>query len=291
MSLYKKGTGVFMNISEELQTLLTKVIAFIPQLVAALVVFVAAILLANLAAKAVMKRAKDKVKSIQTAKLLADITRWAILILGIIIALQQVNFNVTGFLTGLGIAGFTLGFALQDIAKNFISGLLLLIRQPFQIGDAVELSGFEGQVMEITLRDTVVKTWDGEVVILPNSDVYSNPIKNFSGLKNRRRIIQVGVGYETDLAVAQRKILESVMSVEGVLHDPQPIVLATEFGASEIVLQAYFWVDQTQHSILQVPSDVIKAIKDATERESINIPFPIQTIRFAEKGAEKFLLQ
>lgn len=276
-----------MNISEELQNLLAKVIAFIPQLVAALVVFVVAILLANLAAKGVLRRSKDKVKNIQTAKLLADITRWAILILGIIIALQQVNFNVTGFLTGLGIAGFTIGFALQDIAKNFISGLLLLIRQPFQIGDAVELSGYEGQVMDITLRDTVVKTWDGEIVILPNTDVYSNPIKNFSGLKNRRRIIQVGVGYETDLAKAQQKILESVMSVEGVLQDPQPMVLATEFGASEIVLQAYFWVDQTQNSILKIPSDVINAIKQTSERESINIPFPIQTVRFADQEIRK----
>ncbi len=278
-----------MNLNQELQELLTKIIDFVPHLITALVVFAISLFVSNLTAKWVLRKSKTRVKNIETSKLLSTITRWTILVLGIVIALEQVNFNVTGFVAGLGVAGFTIGFALQDIAKNFVSGILLVIRQPFQVGDAVELSGFEGTVTDITLRDTVVQTWDGEVVILPNMSVYSKPIKNFSGLKNRRRIIQIGVGYEVDLEKAQNTILESVKSVEGVLPEPHPMVLAKEFGASEIVLLVYFWIDQTQNSILKIPSDVILAIRDATKRESINIPYPIQTVHFSKNELKESL--
>ncbi|MBA3073369.1 MAG: mechanosensitive ion channel, partial [Anaerolineae bacterium] len=176
MYFSKPNQGAFMNLNQELQELLTKIIDFVPHLITALVVFAISLFVSNLTAKWVLRKSKTRVKNIETSKLLSTITRWTILVLGIVIALEQVNFNVTGFVAGLGVAGFTIGFALQDIAKNFVSGILLVIRQPFQVGDAVELSGFEGTVTDITLRDTVVQTWDGEVVILPNMSVYSNPI-------------------------------------------------------------------------------------------------------------------
>ncbi len=276
-----------MNLTQEFQTLLANVIEFIPRLLTALITFAVALFIANATSKWILKKSENRLKRIETARLFASMTRWAIIVLGIVLALEQVNFNVTGFVAGLGIAGFTIGFALQDISKNFISGILMLLQQPFQVGDAVEISDYEGKVIDITLRDTVVLTWDGEVVILPNSNVYSNPIKNFTGLKNRRRIIQVGVGYEVDLKKAQQVILDSVRSVEGVLSDPEPMVLAKEFGDSSINLLAYFWVDQTQNSIIKVPSDAILAIKEAAQREGINIPYPIQTVQFTNEDLKK----
>lgn len=270
----------------DFQMLIANVISFLPKLVAALVVLVATLVVANLAAKWVTNKSVSRGMKSETARLLGNVVRWVILIPGIIVALEQVDFNVTGFLAGLGVAGFTIGFALQDISKNFISGILILLRQPFRIGDAVELSGYEGKVTDITLRDTVIQTWDGEVVILPNASVYAEPIKNFSGLQHRRRTLKVGIGYEVDLKPAQQHILEAVKSVEGVSCDPEPMVLADEFGASEIVLNVYFWVDQTQYSLLKVPSDVIRAIKDAAERESIHIPYPIQVVKVSKVDLE-----
>jgi len=275
--------GVDLNLTQEFQILLTNVIEFFPRLLTAIVTFSVALIIANGLARWILKKSEERLNKVETARLLSSMTRWAIIILGIVLALDQVNFNVTGFVAGLGIAGFTIGFALQDISKNFVSGILLLVQQPFQVGDAVEISDYEGKVIDITLRDTVVQTWDGEIVILPNSSVYSNPIKNFTGLKNRRRIIEVGVGYEVDLKKAQQVILDTVSSVEGVLSDPEPMVLAKEFGDSSINLLVYFWVDQTQHSIIKVPSDVILAIKASAERENINIPYPIQTVQFTNE--------
>ncbi len=264
-----------------IEALIASVIQFLPKLFAAVVMFILVLVAANLAAKWVSNKSIRRGMKLETAKLLAAVVRWAILIPGVIVALEQVDFNVTGFLAGLGVAGFTIGFALQDISKNFISGILILLRQPFRIGDAVELSGYEGKVTDITLRDTVIQTWDGEVVILPNASVYAEPIKNFSGLQHRRRTLKVGIGYEVDLETAQEKILEAVKSVEGVSAEPEPMVLAKEFGVSEIVLSVYFWVDQTQFSMLKIPSDVIRAIKNVAERESIHIPYPMQVIKLS----------
>ncbi len=264
----------------DFQVLVASVINFLPKIIAALVVLVATLLIANLAAKWVSNKSVSRGMKAETARLLGNVVRWAILIPGFIVALEQVDFNVTGFLAGLGVAGFTIGFALQDISKNFISGILILLRQPFRIGDAVELSGYEGKVTDITLRDTVVQTWDGEVVILPNATVYAEPIKNFSGLHQRRRTLKLGVGYEVDLRISQEHILAAVKSVEGVSTDPEPMVLSKEFGPSEVVLNVYFWVDQTQYSMLKVPSDVIQAIKEILEQEGIHIPYPIQTMKF-----------
>ncbi len=273
----------------DFQVLIASVINFLPKLIAALVVLVATLLIANLAAKWVSNKSVSRGMKAETARLLGNVVRWAILIPGFIVALEQVDFNVTGFLAGLGVAGFTIGFALQDISKNFISGILILLRQPFRIGDAVELSGYEGKVTDITLRDTVVQTWDGEVVILPNATVYAEPIKNFSGLKHRRRTLKLGVGYEVDLRTAQEHILAAVKSVDGVSADPEPMVLSKEFGPSEVVLNVYFWVDQTQYSMLKVPSDVIQAIKIASEREKIRIPYPIQIMKLSRSDLDGYL--
>lgn len=270
-----------MDLSEGFQQLLANAISFLPHLVTAVVTFILALLLANAAARWVKTRSQDRLKDDNTRKLLAHITKWSILILGITLALEQVNFNVTGFVAGLGIAGFTIGFALQDISKNFVSGMLILLRQPFKIGDSVELSNFQGTVTEITLRDTVIKTWDGEVVILPNASVYANPIKNFSGLTDRRQTLRVGIGYEDDLEISRQKILQSVQAVDGVLTDPQPAVLASAFGPLEIVLIVTFWVDQTKDSPVQVLSRVIQAIKKGAEDGQIHITQPLQSVQLA----------
>lgn len=270
-----------MDLTQEFQLLIASAINFLPHLITAIVTFIVALVLANGASRWVIRRSQGRVKEESVRKLMADVAKWLILTLGIVLALEQVNFNVTGFVAGLGIAGFTIGFALQDISKNFISGVMILMRQPFKIGDSVELSSFQGTVTEITLRDTVIKTWDGDVVILPNASVYANPIKNFSGLTNRRQTIRVGVGYKDDLEAARQHILESVQSVEGVLKLPQPGVLASEFGPLEIVLLVNFWVDQTKNSPVIVLSDVIQSIKHTADQELIHLTQPIQSVQMA----------
>lgn len=268
-----------MDWSATFDNLVQQALAFTPRLIVALVIFGATLVLAGLAAKWVRRAAKAKIDDPETVQLLAIVARWTVLILGTLSALRQVNFDAVGFVAGLGLAGFTIGFALQDISRNFIAGLLLLIRQPFDVGDAVQVAGYNGQVLEISTRDTVIKTWDGEMVFLPNLEVFSNPITNYTRLPQRRRTVSIGLGYGEDVAQASDVFLRAIQSVGGVLADPAPTLYATELGDSTLTLEARFWVNQEAHDLLSVHSAVVQAIKETAEREAIDLPFPIQTVR------------
>lgn len=268
-----------MNLSAPWQALVEKALLFIPKLIAALITFGVSVLLSVLAARWVRNFAQKRFDDEETLLLLSRLARWAVIVAGTVLALDQVDFDVTGFVAGLGIAGLTIGFALQDITRNFIAGILLLVRQPFDIGDAVEAAGYAGTVLEITTRDTVLKTWDGEMVILPNLDVYTKPLINYSDLPNRRRTIQIGLGYGEDVNRATQLFLAAIKSVEGVLADPAPEVLAQELGDSTLQLAARFWVNQETHGLFVVHSEVVRTLKEVTEQEQIDLPYPIQTVR------------
>ncbi|MDY7078523.1 MAG: mechanosensitive ion channel [Chloroflexota bacterium] len=268
-----------MDLSGTLQELLQDMLRFIPNLIAALVTFVVSLLLSGIAARWVQQAVKVKTRDPETLKLLCRLTRWSVLVLGTVVALGQVNFDVTGFIAGLGIAGVTMGFALQDIARNFVAGIILLIRQPFDIGDAIEVGDYAGSVLDITTRDTVLKTWDGEMVILPNTDVFTSAITNYSKLPRRRRTVYIGLGYDEDVGQATRMFLYAIRSVAGVLYDPPPSLLAEELGDSTLTLAARFWVNQETHSLFDVHSEVVRAIKEMAEKENIDLPYPVQTVR------------
>jgi small conductance mechanosensitive channel len=212
------------------QELFEKTLLFIPNLVVALVVFALTLLLSGLVARWVRRAAKLRVEDLETQRLLSRLVRWSVIVLGTLVALDQVDFDVTGFVAGLGVVGFTIGFALQDIARNFVAGILLLIRQPFDIGDAVEVGDYAGTVLDIKVRDTVLKTWDGEMVIVPNMDIFTNAIKNYSELPNRRRTVYIGLGYEEDVGRATHLFLEAIEGVDGVLDEPSPTLLVEELG-------------------------------------------------------------
>ncbi len=264
------------------KNLLEEAWLFVPRLIAAVVTFIISLFVAELAAKWTRKSAKERIGDPELSRLLTRLVRWTVIILGTLVALEQINFDVTGFLAGLGIAGITVGFALQDIARNFVAGIILLIRQPFEIDDAVEVAGHAGTVLDITLRDTVIKTWDGVMEILPNADVFASPITNYSELPHRRRTVQIGLGYGQDVEQAKSVFLESMQGVEGVLQEPAPEVLTEGLGDSALTLAARFWVNQDAHDLFGVHSAVVEAINDAAEREGIDLPYPTQTLRLAE---------
>jgi small conductance mechanosensitive channel len=261
------------------QELVQDVLRFIPDLIAALVTFAASLFLSGLAARWVRRTAKVRIRDRETRRLLARLARWSVLVLGTVVALGQVNFDVTGFVAGLGVAGVTVGFALQDIARNFVAGIILLIRQPFDIGDAVEVGDYAGSVLDVTTRDTVLKTWDGEMVILPNIDVFTSAITNYSKLPHRRRTVHIGLGYDEDVGQATGAFLDAIRGVQGVLDDPPPSLLAEELGDSALTLAARFWVNQETHSLFEVHSEVVRAIKEIAEKEEIDLPYPVQTVR------------
>jgi small conductance mechanosensitive channel len=207
--------------------------------------------------------------------LLTKTLKWTIIILGFITALQKF-FNVTAFLTGLGIVGFTIGFALQNIMQNFVSGVILLVQRPFRVGDAVGIAGYDGTVLKIGLRTTELKSLDGRIVFLPNGDVLSQPIINYTRASARRVELPIGVAYDSNPEVVRSVILNELNQIKGYLDTPAPQVVFHTFSDSSIDLTVFFWEDTSIASPLAAKDEALTRIKAAFEKKNIEIPYPIQ---------------
>ena len=254
-----------------------------PNIISAVVIFVVMLVVAALAAKFVQRASQRRGIRLEATLLLSRATRWIIIAIGIVWALQQVNFNVTGFVAALGILAFTIGFALQDISKNFVAGILLLWQQPFNIGDVISVAGFTGKVSDVSIRATEMRTFDGLQVLIPNSEVYTSPITNFTKASVRRLALRIGVSYGTDLDKATRVALEAINTLPDVLGDDlAPSVVFDNFGDSSIDFTLFYWID-TGATQFQVAQDQgVKVVKVAFDREGIDIPFPVRTMLMAQ---------
>lgn len=195
---------------------------------------------------------------------------------------------VTSILAGAGIAGIALAFAFQDIAANFMAGILLSIRRPIRIGDLVKSQETFGKVVTINMRDTIIKTLQGQLVIVPNKDIFQNSLENFS-LPGRRRLdLTVGVSYGDDLDKVKQVTLQAVKNVTVLDPEEPPRMFYQEFAESSINFTLQLWLNSTEQPIyLQAGSEAIMLIKKAYDENNISIPYPIRTLDFGIKGGEK----
>lgn len=217
------------------------------------------------------------------SELLASITRIGVTLIGLFIALGLLNLDqaVTSLIAGLGVFGIVAGFAFQDIASNFMAGIIMALRRPFDVDDLVELAGQTGTVLKIEMRATMIRTLDGLVVTLPNKDVFQNAIINYTSTPERRMDLAVGVAYDSDLA-AVRDLVTEVAS-ESLNRDERrpPEVLFEQFGDSSIDLTIRVWLNRgDQLTWLRSRSDLMIRLKSAFDANGISIPFPIRTLDF-----------
>jgi small-conductance mechanosensitive channel len=267
----------FTNISW--QEISQTILDFLPTLGLALLVLLAAYILSKWLTRVVRRGMQKRNQDPEMTILLEMLTRWGTLIIGIVVALQVLApGKFASLLAGLGVAGVTIGFALQDVAKNFVAGILLLIQQPFDIGDTIEVSGYTGEVLKIALRATEMREVDGRYVIIPNGDVFVNPIVNFSRAPRRRIQLSVGVGYDSDLDKVARLANEAIQDLPGFLTDPSPSIVFDEFGGSAIGVKIYYWIDTDDTGVFDGTSEGLKLIKRAFEQNGIDMPFPTMTI-------------
>ncbi len=270
-------------LDQTLDAALVRFLTFLPSLIAAVAVFIVTLTASAWLARVVASASRRRHADPELTILLQRFTRWAIIIVGTLLALEQVDFDVTSLIAGLGIAGFTIGFALQDVAKNFVAGILLLLQQPFQIDDVVEVGHFKGKVENITLRATEMQAIDGRRVIIPNGDVFVSPIINYTQSQRRRIEISTGVAYDSDLDHVIRVSEAAIEEVPGLLEDPPPKIVFSAFGASAVDLTILYWVDTEEGSERKVDVENardagIKAIKRAFEAEKIDMPYPTMAI-------------
>lgn len=254
------------------------VVAFLPRLVSALVIFAAGWYLGIWLGKLVDRLLQRQKVDQEIILLLRRATQWGVFLLLTIVALQQVGFNMTAFLAGLGALGIALGFAVQDVTQNLMAGVLLLLQQPFDLGDTIQVGEYIGTVLDINLRATEIRTWDGRRVYLPNAQVYTSPIVNYTRSEARRIEITLGVAYDTDLARAQEVALEAVRALPGVKEEPAPSVVFHTFGESSIDFTVYYWIDPQRTDYFAAQTAGIHALHHAFQEAGIDIPFPIRTV-------------
>jgi small conductance mechanosensitive channel len=270
--------GLFSNIMEVLTTWWQGFIENLPSLLAGLVIFLLSLYLARVISRAIKRVMKRREKDEELTVLIMRLARWTIIGLGILLALEQAGQDVTALLTGLGILGFTVGFALQDISANLVSGILLLFEQPFEIGDAINVADYSGTVKSINLRATELITWDGLLVLIPNRDVFTNTITNYSQIEQRRIGLSVGVGYDSDLAEVEEVVLAAVKSLEGVKEDPAPFFIVDSFGDSAINTTVYYWYDTNAEGLADMTNTGALMLKNALDQAGIEIPYPIRSV-------------
>jgi small conductance mechanosensitive channel len=279
----------FNQVLEKVARWIDGFVLMLPNLVGAILVAIAFALAARIAG-GVVRRTLARVSSYtQVNHLLATVVSLAVLVTGLFVALGVVGLDktVTSLLAGVGIIGLALGFAFQNIAANFISGVLLLLRRPFGANDVIRTNDYMGTVMTIDLRATIIRTFEGQLVTIPNSAVLENPIVNFTATGRRRVDIPVGVSYGDDLEKARRVALEALEGID--YRDlSRPLDLYYEgFGDSSINFTVRFWIEfGTQPDYLQARSDAVMRIKAAFDQNGITIPFPIRTLDFAKVGGQ-----
>jgi small-conductance mechanosensitive channel len=207
-----------------------------------------------------------------------------IFLLGFYLALQVAGLSGLSatVLGGTGIAGLVAGIAFRDLLENYLASILISIRNPFRLGDLVEISDHIGVVERVTTRGTVLMNPDGNHVQIPNSIVYKSIIRNFTANPNRRDMFEVGIGFETNASYAQEVALEVLGNHPAVLKEPEPLVLVYKLGSATVNLVIYFWYDGAAYNGLKVKSSLIRLVKTSFEKEHISMPDEAREIIFPD---------
>ncbi len=221
------------------------------------------------------------------ARLVGRAVAVAVVIGGVIYALNTLDVRLGPLLGALGIGGLALAFAAQSILENFFSSILIQLRRPFRIGEQVSVGeGVEGVVEDINFRVVIVRTFDGERVYVPASRVIQNPITNVTTRGPWRTTLPIGVAYGSDLRAAQRVLLDATRSVHGVLASPPPEVWFESFGESSLDFSVLFWHTPEMATRWRVRSEVGMALADALDAAGITIPFPQRTVWFGSEDED-----
>ena len=265
-------------------------IIMLPNIVTAIIIVIVGYLLAKLARNLINRAMKRVTQHNALLSLITTTVYTAIILVFCFLALGVLNLDrtVTTLLAGAGIIGLALGFAFQDIMANFMSGVIMAIRKPFKEGDLIQSQDNKGIVVRLNLRATILRSLQGQMLIVPNKDVFENTITNYNTLGRRRIDLECGVSYGDDLEKVRKLTLEAVKSIKTVLQDQDISLYFTEFGDSSINFVVRFWVTfKKQPDYLTAKSEAIMAIKKTYDENDIMIPFPIRTLDFGIKGGEK----
>lgn len=212
--------------------------------------------------------------------LLRQAVRTLLMLIGLVLAMSVLGATALlgSILGAAGVLGLAVGFAVRDTIENYIASILLSVRQPFAPNDHVIIEGYEGKITRLNSRATMLTSFDGNEVRIPNATVYKANIVNFTHTPDRRFLFEVGIGYENDISEALALALAVTKDVDGVLAQPGPFTLVDRLDAYTVVIKVFGWVNQSKSDFGKVKSETIRRVKEAFDAHDISIPAPIQNV-------------
>jgi small conductance mechanosensitive channel len=216
-------------------------------------------------------------------RMTVSIARNIIIALGIMIALSQIGISLGPLLAGLGVVGFVIGFALQDSLSNFAAGMMILLYRPFDVGDLIEAAGVSGTVSQMSLVNTTILTLDNQTIIIPNTKIWGDVIRNVTAQTMRRVDLIFGISYSDDIPKTERVLQEILESHDKVLADPEPMVRLHELGDSSVNFVVRPWVAVDNY--WDVYWDITRMVKIRFDEEGISIPFPQRDVHLDNQNS------
>jgi small conductance mechanosensitive channel len=247
----------------------------LPNIAVALVLFLVFWFVARLIGALIRRSAKNRDRP-SLGDVAGSLVRWSLTVLGFMLAVTIVapSLSPGDLIAGLGVSSVAIGFAFKDILQNMLAGILILLRQPFAVGDQIVVSsGHEGTVERIETRATIIKTYDGRRVVIPNTDIYTDSVVVNTAFDKRRSQYDIGVGCNDDWALSRKTMIDACASVENVLSDPSPEAIPVELGDFANVIRLRWWTASDQ-------------VYQALDKAGIDMPYPTHVQLFHDQTDE-----
>lgn len=284
VSLSLFDTGVFVGmVKDSWQRLRQALVENAPDGLFRLLLFAITLLLFFWFARGVRRLARKALdrSTLRVSTLLKDIlvsvSGGVILVIGLLMALSQMGISLGPMLAGLGVAGFIMGFALQDTLSNFASGAMILIYRPYDVDDFVEVSGAVGFVKKMTLVSTTIATIDNQILVVPNNKIWGDVIKNVTAQRVRRVDMEFSISYQDDIPRTEAVLADIVAGHDRILRSPEPVIRVNRLGEFSVTFVVRPWVRTEDY--WDVYWDITREVKLRFDREAITIPFPQREVR------------
>jgi small conductance mechanosensitive channel len=272
-----EATGVLLD---AIRDLWEGFVASLPFIGIGLVLLVAGLLLARWVGQGTERAVRRAGGDHVVVSLVGRLARLGVIVASVLLALSVAGVPVGAALAGLGIAGLAVAFALQSILENFVAGIILIIRKPIRHGEQVVVGDHEGTVEDIDLRVTRLVDYDGELIIIPNAEVFRATIVNLTRRAKRRTRVVVGIDYRDDHDAARELIEAAVADAAGVLPTPAPQARCIALGESSVDFEVRYWTAPDIASVVDGRDAVLRGVKSAVESAGMTIPWPIRTLSF-----------
>lgn len=288
-------TALFSRIKEKLQSWFDSFIEYLPNIALALIFMILTFVVAKIVKDYTEKYLK-KVGTDQTiSRFMSQLFFLGIIVFGIVLALSVMKLTktVSSILAGLGIIGLAIGFAFQDSAANFISGIYITFYQPFKIGDVIETKGHMGTVLDINLRVSKIQSFNGPIKYVPNRYLFQDTFTNYTEPGKLKLQLDCGISYAEDLEKVEKVAINALQQIPQRLPEEEVTVFWEGFGNSSINFKINVWMEynKNERKFIDVRNEAVKRLKKAFNENDITIPFPIRTLDFGIKGGSQLQAQ